>query len=57
MPSNLSRKDVQQIREDLLRLKNAMHELRAESFALVCKKAEVALSEMLEMIRFLTGKD
>ena len=57
MPSNLSRKDVQQIREDLLRLKNAMHELRAESFALVCKKAEVALGEMLEMIRALTGKD
>lgn len=55
MPSTLSEKDVQVIREDLLRLRNAMYDLRADGFAMVCKKAEVALGELLDMVK--KGRD
>lgn len=51
MPFRLTVGDIQQIREDLLMLMNCMYDLRSEWYAKVAKRAEVALGDLLEVVR------
>ncbi len=44
-------KTINQLREELLRLRNCLLDLRAEKFADVAKRAEVALGELMAMTK------
>jgi len=51
MPSRLSEQDLNELIEDLLRLRNVLFDLRAEKYAGVVSRAKRAIGELRELIR------